>query len=633
MATAKRLEVKTVAVYSEVDSEARHVRLADEAVCIGPAAAAESYLNISEILKAAKAVGADAVHPGYGFLAENADFAEAVRAAGLVFVGPPTQAIRDMGAKDNAKAIMAAAHVPIVPGYYGADQSHERLREAAREVGYPVLLKAALGGGGKGMRIVQRKADLGDAINSAKREALSAFGDDHLLVERYLTKTRHIEIQVFGDHQGNVVHLFERDCSLQRRHQKVIEEAPAPGMTAKLRAEMGAAAVAAARAVAYEGAGTVEFLLAPDNAFYFMEMNARLQVEHPVSEWITGLDFVEWQLRIADGEPLPLAQTDIKMTGHAVEARLYAEDPDHSFLPVPGRVGHLEWPAKTDRLRIDTGIDEGDNVSAYYDPMIAKVIGYGETRADAIAVLDQALRQTEIIGAGQNIRFLTYLLNSKPFLEGKADTSFVDSLSQSDFALSEDRKYSTLIAAAEHCFTSSGRRNVGETENQKDVNSPWRVCDGWRLGGETALHIRLDMDDTLYRVSKRNKSGRILYTINGAPWDMGAYADVRLLPCGSDLQAFDSQGPVGLVYCWPFDMVGSEGTSENAFLAPMPGKITVVNIASGDRVAAGDVLVVLEAMKMEHTITSPRSGVIETVFVKVGEQIDEGSELLAMEAN
>lgn len=630
--TAKRMSMETIAVYSEADANARHVRMADQSVCIGPASATESYLNSCAIVEAAKTTGAHAIHPGYGFLAENAEFAETVRAAGLICVGPPTQAIRDMAAKDHAKAIMTAANVPVVPGYYGSDQSLKRLAQEARQVGYPILLKAALGGGGKGMRIVQKQSELKDAVDGARREALSAFGDDRLLIERYLTKTRHIEIQVFADQQGNVVHLFERDCSLQRRHQKVIEEAPAPGMSVMLREEMGAAAIAAAKAVAYEGAGTVEFLLAPDNSFYFMEMNTRLQVEHPVSEFITGLDFVEWQLRIADGEPLPLQQADITLTGHAVEARLYAEDAENSFLPVPGQIRHLKWPDARDNLRIDSGVDEGDVVSPYYDPMIAKIIGYGETRTEAIASLVDALHQIEIMGPGQNIRFLIYLLNSKSFSDGTADTATVDGLIPADFAVTADQKNGVLLAVANQVFQKPAQNTSIYEESPNDAHSPWGENDGWRLGGEFIQSIRLGLNGCHYRISKKARAGATLFEINGELIDTSSVEGLKVISDGKSFHVFDACGPMASIAHELEDIASSTGAFGNSFAAPMPGKITAVHVACGDKVTAGDILVVLEAMKMEHTISAPKAGVIESVFVKVGEQIDEGVELLTMRA-
>ncbi|MDE0993262.1 MAG: acetyl-CoA carboxylase biotin carboxylase subunit [Rhodospirillales bacterium] len=631
MRSGNRLGIATVAVYSEPDANALHVRTADEARLIGPASAVESYLNIDAVLSAAKATGADAVHPGYGFLAENADFADAVRAAGLTFVGPPAKAIRDMGAKDNAKALMAKANVPIIPGYYGANQSLEILTKEAADVGYPVLLKAALGGGGKGMRIVHSETELSAAIYSAKREAASSFGDDRLLIERYLIQTRHIEVQIFADTHGNAVHLFERDCSLQRRHQKVVEEAPAPGMTTELREQMGAAAIAAATAVAYEGAGTIEFLLAPDNSFYFMEMNTRLQVEHPVSEYITGLDFVEWQIRVANGEPLPLKQSQIKLKGHAVEVRLYAEDPENNFMPAPGTIEHLKWPTENKYCRIDSGVEEGDVVSPHYDPMIAKIICCGETREQAIATLVDALTEIEIVGPGQNLGFLLKLLNAKPFVDGAANTSYVDGLSENDYALPNSQKRQALAIVAQNVIAVGAYESMERVMGSADPYSPWAECDGWRLGEHQNTSVRLALAGEVFQVTEHASATDLLYEIEGDKVVIDETATPRLIENGSEIIVFGLGGPVSISVFDPLDAAGSNDTQGNPFAAPMPGKITVVNVADGDQVEVGDVLVVLEAMKMEHSIRAPRDGLIATVHVSIGDQVDDGTDVLEME--
>ena len=631
MRSGNRLGIATVAVYSEPDANALHVRTADEARLIGPASAVESYLNIDAVLNAAKATGADAVHPGYGFLAENADFADAVHAAGLIFVGPPAKAIRDMGAKDNAKALMAKANVPIIPGYYGANQSLEILTKEAADVGYPVLLKAALGGGGKGMRIVHSETALSAAIDSVKREATSSFGDDRLLIERYLTQTRHIEVQIFADTHGNAVHLFERDCSLQRRHQKVVEEAPAPGMTTELREQMGAAAIAAATAVAYEGAGTIEFLLAPDNSFYFMEMNTRLQVEHPVSEYITGLDFVEWQIRVANGEPLPLKQSQIKLKGHAVEVRLYAEEPENNFMPAPGTIEHLKWPTENKYCRIDSGVEEGDVVSPHYDPMIAKIICCGETRVQAIAALVDALTEIEIVGPGQNLGFLLKLLNAKPFVDGAADTSYVDGLRENDYALSNSQKHQALAIVAQNVIAVGAYESMERVMGSADPYSPWAECDGWRLGEHQNTSVRLALAGEVFQVTEHASATDLLYEIEGDKVVIDETATPRLIENGSEIIVFGLGGPVSISVFDPLDVAGSNDTQGNPFAAPMPGKITVVNVADGDQVEVGDVLVVLEAMKMEHSIRAPRDGLIATVHVSIGDQVDDGTDVLEME--
>ena len=628
--TAHRMGIETVAVYSEPDKNSLHVRSANQAILIGPASLIESYLSIEAILRAAKSLGVDSIHPGYGFLSENADFADAVRSVGLVFVGPSGQAIRDMGAKDNAKALMAKANVPIVPGYYGRDQSRATFVKEASDIGYPVLLKPALGGGGKGMRVVESELELGAAIDSAKREAISSFGDDRLLIERYLTKTRHIEFQVFADFHGNLVHLFERDCSMQRRHQKIMEEAPAPGITPELREQMGAAALAAVSTIDYEGAGTVEFLLESDNSFYFMEMNTRLQVEHPVSEYITGLEFVEWQIHVANGEVLPLKQSEIQLNGHAVEVRLYAEDPENNFMPAQGTIKHLKWPNENENCRIDSGIENGDVVSPHYDPMIAKVIGCGETREIAIAALIKALNEIEIIGIGQNLGFLLNMLNAKPFVDGIVDTAYVDSLGVEDFALPKEMKYQALAIAAKHIIAAGDYLNTSRALSLMDPYSPWGECDGWRLGVNQNISVKLTLTGDIIQVSEYVSDGQLLYEIDGYKVIIDKNINHKLVENGSDIVVFGLGRPVSISAFDPFDIEGSSTVQGNSFAAPMPGKITAVNITAGDAVKSGDVLVVLEAMKMEHSIRSPGDGVIVAVHENFGNQVDEGTILLEM---
>lgn len=630
MRTAHRMGIVTVGVYSDADENALHVRNADQSVSIGPASALESYLNIDAILEAAKQTGADSIHPGYGFLAESAAFAEAVRKAGLIFVGPPTAAIHAMGAKDNAKALMAEADVPLVPGYYGSDQTVACLVREAKKIGYPILLKAVMGGGGKGMRIVHSDAELKPAIEGAKREAASSFGDDRLLIETYLADTRHVEMQVFADCDGNTVHLFERDCSLQRRHQKVIEEAPAPGMSESLRRKMGASAIAAAKTVGYEGAGTVEFLLSPDGRYFFMEMNTRLQVEHPVSELITGLDFVEWQLRIASGEKLPLSQDQIKLRGHAVEARLYAEDPTKDFLPAPGTIDHLQWPKQSDKLRIDAGVEAGDVISAHYDPMIAKVIGYGESRSEAISQLINALGQTEIVGPGVNIGFLIHLLRSEPFEEGQANTSYVDGLSASSYAISEAEKNKALATAAQHFFSEMDRLDKTRLNASQDPYTPWSSNSGWRLAGNVSRQLTLVLNEERYLVVEKARPDGFGVEIDGRIIDIDLNSTLKVLEVSGVAHMFGPEGPVSIKKYDPLQTGAASGTGGNPFSAPMPGKITLVNISVGDLVREGDSLIVLEAMKMEHAIIAPFDGVVEDVFVSTDQLVDEGVELLAM---
>jgi 3-methylcrotonyl-CoA carboxylase alpha subunit len=628
--TAHRMGIETVAVYSKPDENALHVLSANQAILIGPASLIESYLNIDAVLRAAKTLGVDSIHPGYGFLSENADFADAVRSAGLVFVGPSGKAIRDMGAKDNAKALMAKANVPIVPGYYGMDQSHVTFVKKASEIGYPVLLKPALGGGGKGMRVVESELELDAAIDSAKREATSSFGDDRLLIERYLTKTRHIEIQVFADTYGNSVHLFERDCSTQRRYQKIIEEAPAPGISPELREQMGTAAITAVSAIVYEGAGTVEFLLAPDSSFYFMEMNTRLQVEHPVSEYITGLDFVEWQILVASGQELPLKQSEINLTGHAIEVRLNAEDPENNFIPAPGIVKHLKWPNENKNCRIDSGIKNGDVVTPHYDPMIAKVIGCGETREIAIAALIKAINEIEIIGIGQNLGFLLNMLKAKPFIDGIVDIAYVDSLDVDSFTLPNEIKQQALAIVAKNIIAAGDYEHSSYALSLTDPYSPWSECDGWRLGVNQKVSVWLTLTGDIIQVSECVSEDQLLYEVDGYKVIIDKNIDYKLVKNGSDIVIFGLGCPISISAFDPFDIEGAITAQGNPFVAPMPGKITAVNITVGDAVEVGDVLVVLESMKMEYSIRSPGDGVIVAVHENFGNQVNEGTVLLEM---
>jgi len=635
MRTAKHLGIKTVAVYSDADQNAMHVRLADESVRLGPAPATESYLNRDALLNAIELTGADAVHPGYGFFSENADFADAVRKKGAVFVGPPSQAIRDMGAKDNAKAIMEQANVPVVPGYYGEDQSPELFAAEAERIGYPVLLKAALGGGGKGMRVVNSKAELNDGIASARREAESAFGDGRLLVEKYLTQTRHVEVQVFADNHGNCVHLFERDCSLQRRHQKIIEEAPAPGLSDEARRAMGEAAVRAAKAVNYEGAGTVEFLLTADEHFYFMEMNTRLQVEHPVTELITDTDLVEWQLRIADGEKLPLQQTELYPTGHAIEVRLYAEDPSNGFMPAPGSLHHLHWPEHIEGLRIDTGVQQGDVISPHYDPMIAKLICYGDTREGARQHLLDALAGLEIVGPGSNTDFLRLLLNHQVFTNAEMDTTFVDGLTADAFA-KPPISVEAIVAASLHVVHAREAAGSARATKSNDPNSPWNQPDCWRLndqGHQDLLFMARKDGGETYHVSVFHDHDDYAMTIGGINVDSETLAEAgsaRVIEVNGDLCVF-GLGPVfNLSLFDPILAAAEHEQGTSSFAAPMPGKIAAIAVENGQEVAKGDVLVVVEAMKMEHAITAPRDGIIDSVLCAIGDQVDEGHELLVM---
>lgn len=650
MRTADRMGMATVAVYSDADADAPHVRMAGQSVRLGPAPANESYLLAERVLEAAKATGADAVHPGYGFLSENARFAEAVRAAGMVFVGPPTKAIDAMGAKDNAKAIMEKAGVPVVPGYYGEDQSDENLAASAAEIGYPVLLKAAMGGGGKGMRVVERAEDLPEAAASARREGLSSFGDGRLLVEKYLIKPRHVEVQVFADSHGNCVHLFERDCSLQRRHQKVIEEAPAPGMTNELRARMGDAAVAAAKAVGYENAGTVEFLLDAEGGFYFMEMNTRLQVEHPVTEMITGQDLVEWQFRAAAGEALPMAQDDLTINGHAMEARLYAEDPDAGFLPAPGAIHHLAFPVASENLRIDTGVETGGVVSSHYDPMIAKVIVWDRDRETARRRLVGALSGIEVVGPVVNGAFLRFLAEHADFASGDIDTGLIDRLNPSDFAANDRPTEAALICAGLFVLADRARYARADAARRGDAHSPWAHSDCWRVNDAAHQDLMFKHGDQAIEVSVTQRGGAYAFQIvdDGEVRDFavegsvaadgaihavigGQGHDARVVAVDGDFSVFMAGRVYRMRLADPALAAAADDGEAPVLASPMPGKVVAVNVAAGDNVTAGTTLVVLEAMKMEHAIKAPVDGCVTAIHYGVGDQVEEGVDLIAFE--
>ncbi len=649
--TARGMGIATVAVYSEADANARHVRLADEAVLIGPAAARESYLVADRILDAAKKTGAEAVHPGYGFLSENEGFAEACKAAGIVFIGPPVEAIRAMGSKSAAKALMEKAGVPLTPGYHGDDQDPAHLRAEADRIGYPVLIKASAGGGGKGMRRVDRGEDFDAALVSCKREAKSSFGDEQVLVEKYVLRPRHIEIQVFGDTQGHVVHLFERDCSVQRRHQKVLEEAPAPGMTDARRAAMGKAAVDAAKAVGYVGAGTVEFIANQDGSFYFMEMNTRLQVEHPVTEMITGLDLVEWQLRVASGEPLPLTQDQLAIDGHALEARIYAEDPDKGFLPSTGRLLHLAPPVESDTVRVDTGVDQGDEITSFYDPMIAKLIVWGDDRRQALARMRQALAQYRVVGVSNNVEFLTRLVATPSFANADLDTGLIEREEAALFPSQAGVPQDVWLLAALAELKREARLAEKGARACPDPDSPWRLLDGWRLNGRamrtmTLLH-RSAAGETTQTVAIESAPGGHRLSVDGQQ----VFARGTL---GPDSQLLAQLGERGLRAAvvpagerrhvffegrsWPIVVVdtlnvGGQGEElEGGLKAPMPGKVIALVAAPGARVEKGAPLLVLEAMKMEHTITAPQSGTVKAFHYAPGDQVGEGADLVDFEA-
>jgi 3-methylcrotonyl-CoA carboxylase alpha subunit len=646
IATARTLGIATIAVYSDADADARHVRLADMAVRIGPGPASESYLRSDAVLAAALESGADAVHPGYGFLSENADFAEAVTAAGLIFVGPPADAIRAMGSKSASKALMLEAGVPLVPGYHGRKQDAKTLTKAALDIGFPVLVKASAGGGGKGMRVVRSADKLSDAIDGARREAKSSFGDAQLMIEKYLAKARHVEVQVFGDAHGNYVHLFERDCSLQRRHQKVIEEAPAPGMTAKLRDAMGTAAVNAASAVGYVGAGTVEFLLA-GKEFYFIEMNTRLQVEHPVTEAITGQDLVAWQLAVAAGGKLPLAQDDLAIDGHAFEARLYAEDPDKGYLPQTGTLHHLKF-SDAPGVRIDTGIAQGDSVSVHYDPMIAKIIVHGADRATALNKLQAALSGTQIAGLETNLDFLLGITEDEKFRNAKVDTGWLDRTKPParGWRRVHPANEASLALAALHVIKARGVAACVRAARSGDPFSPWFRTDGWRLidRGHQDVFLRDLIDDaTPFLVTARARAGGgydlIIgeESVSGELLDDGRAvidgvimdADVSLT--GDRLTVFGDGTRCVFSLFDPADAATDDADTGGDLTAPMPGRVTHVHVKAGAAVKRGQSLLVLEAMKMEHTIAAPADGTVTEVRCKAGDQVDDGVALVIFE--
>ncbi|MFZ5654951.1 MAG: acetyl-CoA carboxylase biotin carboxylase subunit [Pseudomonadota bacterium] len=642
--TARRLGIHTVAVYSEADQHALHVALADEAVPIGPAPARDSYLRGDKIIDAARRTGAQAIHPGYGFLSENAAFAGACAAAGIAFIGPPPDAIAAMGSKSAAKRLMEAAGVPLVPGYHGEAQDDATLRAAADAMGYPVLLKAVAGGGGKGMRVVTGAAEFAEALAAARREAQSSFGDDAMLVEKYLTRPRHVEIQVFCDAHDHAVYLFERDCSLQRRHQKVIEEAPAPGLSPVVRTQMGEAAVTAARAIGYRGAGTVEFLLDTDDAFYFMEMNTRLQVEHPVTEMITGQDLVEWQLRVAAGEPLPLAQDQLEIRGHAFEARIYAEDPDQDFLPATGTLAFLQPPEESAHVRVDTGVLQGDAISVHYDPMIAKLIVWDEDRDRALNRLARALRDYRIAGTTTNVEFLYNLISVPAFRAADLDTGFIERHREQIFR-SRDSEDPGLVALAALYLLLRRELAAGAiAATTVDPWSPWHSARGWRCNEPATQELRLELDGRELRITAGGEgehfllhselgqarvSGRLDGDILHASLD-GHRQSVTVTSHDGGHSLFTRDGALHFREA-ALAAGGQEAEDEGALTAPMNGTVIAVRAVPGARVARGEVLLVLEAMKMEHSIRAPADGVVAEIFYAEGDLVDGGAELVRFE--
>jgi len=646
-ATARRMAIKTVAVYSDADADAKHVTACDEAVHIGGSAPKDSYLRWERIIAAAKGAGAEAIHPGYGFLSENEEFAQACAKAGLVFIGPPASAIKAMGLKAESKRLMEKAGVPLVPGYHGSDQDPALLQREADRIGYPVLIKASAGGGGKGMRAVDRSEDFAAALASCQREAINSFGDDAVLIEKYAQRPRHIEIQVFGDAHGNYVHLFERDCSVQRRHQKVLEEAPAPGMTEAMRQEMGEAAVAAARAVQYVGAGTVEFIVeqrAGGMTFYFMEMNTRLQVEHPVTEAITGLDLVEWQLRVAAGQPLPLKQDQLRIHGHAMEARICAESPDNQFLPATGTLQVYRQPTCTrferadgpTHVRIDDGVREGDAISPYYDSMVAKLIVHGDTREQALARMDQALSEFHIVGLQTNVQFLRHVVQSQSFATADLDTALIQR--EAGVLFHQEKIGLPVAVAAAMALTL-------EEEKSRETSDPFSRTDGWRLHGPSQRRFEFEFHGESQAAQLwRAHDGALLLSLGDAqlPWHYTATAKGLQLEIDGQrwlLQTYRRGevvhvfGAMGATQITEIDLLAHAGVAQHEagrLTAPMPGKVVSFQVKAGDTVSRGQALAVMEAMKMEHTIAAPADGVVAEILYAPGDQVLEGAELLTM---
>lgn len=629
--TARCMGIRTVAVYSDADRDALFVRLADEAVHIGGAPAAESYLQAERIVEVAKRTGAQAVHPGYGFLSENEGFAEACAREGIVFIGPPVSAIAAMGSKSEAKKLMEAAGVPLVPGYHGDEQAPDFLRQQADQMGYPVLIKASAGGGGKGMRIVEKSEDFIAALESCQREARASFGSDHVLVEKYLQKPRHIEIQVFADTHGNTVYLFERDCSVQRRHQKVLEEAPAPNMGEARRRDMGEAACAAARAVNYVGAGTVEFIVdTTDDRFYFMEMNTRLQVEHPVTEMITGLDLVEWQLRVAAGETLPKQQAELVIHGHAIEARVYAEDPYKGFLPATGTLHTLRPPAESAYVRVDTGVVEGDTITPFYDPMIAKLIVWDENRETALARMERALSEYQVVGLTTNLPFLHRLVTHHAFATADLDTGLIaryqDTLLTPPPAISAEEL--ALLAVAEVLADNPDSRRASWRLNSvaqrslrfddlEDADRHWTVQISQQNGQFCVI-----VDQQRFELSAERQGARLIATLNGHRRQVDVFAQ------GAQRVLFSATRRVAVNRHNPFAVNAAGVHGDTHLKAPMPGRVVALLAEVGSRVEKGSPLMILEAMKMEHTISAPADGVVQEFYFAAGDQVGDGDDLV-----
>ena len=660
--TCRRMGIRTVAVYSEADAGALHVQLADEACCIGKSAPAESYLRIGNVLDAAKKHGAQAIHPGYGFLSENAEFARQCSKSRIVFIGPSAEAIEQMGAKDQAKCVMENAGVPVVPGYKGAEQSPEFLHAEAEKIGYPLMIKAVLGGGGKGMRVVRKQTDFTEALESARNEARNAFGDDLVLLECFVSGPRHIEFQIFGDQHGNVIHLFERDCSLQRRHQKIIEESPSPFLDDELRSSMAEAAVAAAKAVKYTGAGTVEFIVGDDRGFFFMEMNTRLQVEHPVTEMISGLDLVEWQLRVAADEKLPLTQHEVNQTGHAIEARIYAENPETGFLPSIGTLQRLALPETFQKIknkednnsqswssiRIDSGVEQGGEISIHYDPLIAKLVVHADSRKQAIHTMQTALAQSGVLGVETNLGFLQSILQHPYFDAGKIDTLFVDSNLESLLEENQDSVDWVCWGTAIACLLKDYAESETKAQESMEPCSPWNSLNNWRTGFPEPHRVQLRNQqgtETEVMIIKENNSFRILNETEGILVKVSRHGDLLDLSWNtkgleefghhllvliheSQLLAVHEDGRTLFTRLDPLTYEQSEDVSDFRLSAPMPGNVIRVLVKAGDEVSSGQPLLVLEAMKMEHTIVAPANGIVEEVLFQPGDLVQNDAKLV-----
>jgi 3-methylcrotonyl-CoA carboxylase alpha subunit len=645
--TAKKMGILTVAVYSDADADALHVHMADEAVYLGESPSRMSYLLGDKVIEAAKRTGAQAIHPGYGFLSENANFCRNCAKENIVFIGPPVGAIEAMGSKSAAKNIMEKANVPLVPGYHGDDQDSAILKKAADDMGYPVLLKATAGGGGKGMRQVWSADEFAEGLAAAKREAKSSFADDTMLVEKYLTQPRHVEIQVFCDNHNNAVYLFERDCSVQRRHQKVIEEAPAFSMSTELRAKMGESAIKSAQAIGYQGAGTVEFLLDVDGSFYFMEMNTRLQVEHPVTEMISGQDLVEWQLRVAAGEVLPKTQNELQINGHAFEARIYAEDANNDFLPATGTLDFLQTPLESEHVRIDTGVRQGDEVSVFYDPMIAKLIVWDENREKALQRLAKALAEYRINGVTTNLDFLYNLATCPPFISADIDTGFIEKHQQAIFHQDEQTLENELPMAALYLVLALEQKNKLSTCSSNDPYSPWNHSNAWRLNEAHNHKIILAHNDIEYPITIEQKrkasSSYYLITVNGKTVDCqgkisadilqfsidGYRSHASISHLGEQISLYRPNGVFNFTHVLPDCGDQEDQNAHGGLTAPMNGTMVSVLVNAGELVEKDQALVIIEAMKMEHTIRAPAAGVVDALFFQAGEMVDGGAELLS----